>query len=130
MDSASEDEDEDEKPSIRGLGMGHGPLGLGGNGPYSDGLLGPSDVSVQSISTDSIKTQPDDSDQVSDARGYPFCTRNSMNSMYYFSDRAHWTVMWMVAVIHKRKTKVQMMVPMDQSDAVHGQRSKQNNWMS
>lgn len=65
MGSASEDEDEDESPHIRGPGLGLGSLGIGGNGPHSDGVLGPSDLSVQSISTDSIKTQHDDSDQVS-----------------------------------------------------------------
>lgn len=57
MGSGSEDEDEDEH--IRP------PLGLGSllNGPDSGGPLGASDLSVQSMSTDS-KTGHDDSDQV------------------------------------------------------------------
>ena len=59
MGSASEDEDDDE-PHIRGPPLG---LGLGPNGPDPSGPLGASDLSVQSISTDS-KTGHDDSDQV------------------------------------------------------------------
>lgn len=62
MGSASEDEDDDE-PHIRGPSLGLGPLGA--NGPDSVGPIGPSDLSVQSISTDS-KTTHDDSDQVND----------------------------------------------------------------
>lgn len=56
--SGSEDEEEDEH--IRP------PLGLSSllNGPDSSGPLGTSDLSVQSMSTDS-KTGHDDSDQVS-----------------------------------------------------------------
>lgn len=59
MGSASEDE-EDEEPHIRGPPLGLGPLA---NGPDSVTPLGQSDLSVQSISTDS-KTGHDDSDQV------------------------------------------------------------------
>lgn len=59
MGSASEDE-EDEEPHIRGPPLGLGPLT---NGPDSGTPLGQSDLSVQSISTDS-KTGHDDSDQV------------------------------------------------------------------
>lgn len=55
MGSASEDE-EDEDP-IRP------PLNFGSNGPESVGHLGASDLSVQSMSTDS-KNGHDDSDQV------------------------------------------------------------------
>lgn len=64
MGSASEDEEDDEPPHIRGPGIGLSSLGLGPNGSDSMGVLGPSDLSVQSISTDS-KTTHDDSDQVS-----------------------------------------------------------------
>lgn len=63
MGSCSEDDDDDE-PHIRSGGLGLSSLGLGVNGPDSVGALGPSDISVQSISTDS-KTTHDDSDQVS-----------------------------------------------------------------
>lgn len=58
MGSASEDEDEDDviRPP---LSLGH----LGPNGPESVGHLGASDLSVQSMSTDS-KNGHDDSDQV------------------------------------------------------------------
>lgn len=62
MGSASEDEDDDEPHHIRGpssLVLGS----MGPNGPDSVGPIGPSDLSVQSISTDS-KTTHDDSDQV------------------------------------------------------------------
>ncbi|XP_059608213.1 LIM/homeobox protein Lhx1 [Phlebotomus argentipes] len=59
MGSGSEDED-DEETHLRGPPMGLGPLGP--NGPDSAGPLGTSDLSVQSISTDS-KTGHDDSDQ-------------------------------------------------------------------
>lgn len=62
MGSGSEDEDDDDT-HLRGPPMGLGPLGP--NGPDSAGPLGTSDLSVQSISTDS-KTGHDDSDQVSD----------------------------------------------------------------
>lgn len=62
MGSASEDE-EDEETHIRGPPLGLlGPLA---NGPDSVTPLGQSDLSVQSISTDS-KTGHDDSDQVAD----------------------------------------------------------------
>lgn len=60
MGSGSEDEEEDE-PHIRGAPLGLNTLGLGANGPDSVGALGPSDISVQSISTDS-KTTHDDSE--------------------------------------------------------------------
>jgi len=59
MGSASEDEDEDDPPHLRGPGIGL----LGPNGPDSVGPLGASDISVQSMSTDSKNTH-DDSDQV------------------------------------------------------------------
>lgn len=59
MGSGSEDEDDDE-PHIRGPPLGLGPLGS----LTESGLtLGGSDLSVQSMSTDS-KTGHDDSDQV------------------------------------------------------------------
>lgn len=60
MGSASEDEDDDDT-HIRGPSLGLGPLGT--NVTESSGPLGGSDLSVQSISTDS-KTGHDDSDQV------------------------------------------------------------------
>lgn len=60
MGSGSEDEDEDDA-HIRGPPLSLGPLGT--TGPDSTGPLGASDLSVQSISTDS-KTGHDDSDQV------------------------------------------------------------------
>lgn len=60
MGSASEDEDDDD-PHVRGPLLGLG--GLGPNGPDSVGPVLPSDLSVQSMSTDS-KTTHDDSDQV------------------------------------------------------------------
>ncbi|XP_055913251.1 LIM/homeobox protein Lhx1 isoform X1 [Eupeodes corollae] len=60
MGSASEDEDDDE-PHLRGPPLGLG--GMGPNGPDSaGGQLGASDISVQSMSTDSKNTH-DDSDQ-------------------------------------------------------------------
>lgn len=65
MGSASEDE-EDEETHIRGPPLGLGPLA---NGPDSVTPLGQSDLSVQSISTDS-KTGHDDSDQVNQWRNY------------------------------------------------------------
>jgi hypothetical protein len=58
MGSASEDEDEDD-PIRPPLNLGP----LGPNGPESVGPLGASDLSVQSMSTDS-KNGVDDSDQV------------------------------------------------------------------
>ncbi len=58
MGSASEDE-EDDDPIRPPLNLGH----LGPNGPESVGHLGASDLSVQSMSTDS-KNGHDDSDQV------------------------------------------------------------------
>jgi LIM homeobox protein 1 len=58
MGSASEDEDEDD-PIRPPLNLGP----LGPNGPESVGPLGASDLSVQSMSTDS-KNGADDSDQV------------------------------------------------------------------
>lgn len=61
MGSASEDEDDDD-PHLRGPSLGLGSLGP--NGPDSaGGPLGASDISVQSMSTDSKNTH-DDSDQV------------------------------------------------------------------
>ncbi|XP_046802120.1 LIM/homeobox protein Lhx1 isoform X2 [Lucilia cuprina] len=73
MGSASEDEDDDDDPPhLRGPPLGLGMLGP--NGPDSaGGPLGASDISVQSMSTDSKNTH-DDSDQGSldgdpDARG-------------------------------------------------------------
>ncbi|CAD7087093.1 unnamed protein product [Hermetia illucens] len=68
MGSGSEDEDDDE-PHVRGPSLGLGALGP--NGPDSTGPLGASDLSVQSMSTDSKNTH-DDSDQGSldgDAEG-------------------------------------------------------------
>lgn len=63
MGSASEDEDDDDPPHLRGPALGLGVLGP--NGPDSaGGPLGTSDISVQSMSTDSKNTH-DDSDQVS-----------------------------------------------------------------
>lgn len=64
MGSASEDEDDDDDPPhLRGPPLGLGMLGP--NGPDSaGGPLGASDISVQSMSTDSKNTH-DDSDQVS-----------------------------------------------------------------
>lgn len=63
MGSASEDEDDDDPPHLRGPPLGLGVLGP--NGPDSaGGPLGASDISVQSMSTDSKNTH-DDSDQVS-----------------------------------------------------------------
>lgn len=62
MGSASEDEDDDDPPHLRGSSLGLGVLGP--NGPDSaGGPLGASDISVQSMSTDSKNTH-DDSDQV------------------------------------------------------------------
>lgn len=58
MGSATEDEDEDD-PIRPPLNLGH----LNPNGPDSVGHLGASDISVQSMSTDS-KNGHDDSDQV------------------------------------------------------------------
>ncbi|XP_037932265.1 LIM/homeobox protein Lhx1-like [Teleopsis dalmanni] len=61
MGSASEDEDDDDPPHLRGPPLGLGVLGP--NGPDSaGGPLGASDISVQSMSTDSKNTH-DDSDQ-------------------------------------------------------------------
>lgn len=60
MGSGSEDEDDDDT-HIRGPPLGLGTLGQ--TLPESAGTLGGSDLSVQSISTDS-KTGHDDSDQV------------------------------------------------------------------
>ncbi|KAI9582294.1 hypothetical protein GQX74_015417 [Glossina fuscipes] len=61
MGSASEDEDDDDPPHLRGSSLGLGVLGP--NGPDSaGGPLGASDISVQSMSTDSKNTH-DDSDQ-------------------------------------------------------------------
>jgi len=66
MGSASEDEDDDDPPHLRGPALGLGVLGP--NGPDSaGGPLGTSDISVQSMSTDSKNTH-DDSDQVSGRR--------------------------------------------------------------
>lgn len=59
MGSASEDDDDDDPHMRSQLGIGM----MGPNGPDSVGPMGPSDLSVQSISTDS-KTTHDDSDQV------------------------------------------------------------------
>lgn len=64
---------------IRGSGIGLNSLGLGVNGPDSVGPLGPSDISVQSISTDS-KTTHDDSDQVN----YPLLTLLAIEVKYNF----------------------------------------------
>uniref|UniRef100_A0A1A9WX15 Homeobox domain-containing protein n=1 Tax=Glossina brevipalpis TaxID=37001 RepID=A0A1A9WX15_9MUSC len=62
MGSASEDEDDDDPPHLRGSSLGLGVLGP--NGPDSaGGPLGASDISVQSMSTDSKNTH-DDSDQL------------------------------------------------------------------
>lgn len=58
MGSATEDEDDDES-HIRGSSLGLGVLGP--NGPDSAGQLGNSDLSLQSMSTDSKHTH-DDSD--------------------------------------------------------------------
>lgn len=63
MGSASEDDDDDDPPHLRATALGLGVLGP--NGPDSaGGPLGTSDISVQSMSTDSKNTH-DDSDQVS-----------------------------------------------------------------
>lgn len=58
MGSDCEEEDEDEDPIRPPLNLGH----MGSNGPESVGHLGASDLSVQSMSTDSKNN--DDSDQV------------------------------------------------------------------
>jgi hypothetical protein len=58
MGSECEEDDEDEDPIRPPLNLGH----LGSNGPESVGHLGASDLSVQSMSTDSKNN--DDSDQV------------------------------------------------------------------
>lgn len=58
MGSDCEEEDEDDDPIRPPLNLGH----LGSNGPESVGHLGASDLSVQSMSTDSKNN--DDSDQV------------------------------------------------------------------
>ncbi|XP_037726794.1 LIM/homeobox protein Lhx1 isoform X1 [Drosophila subpulchrella] len=61
MGSASEDDDDDDPPHLRATALGLGVLGP--NGPDSaGGPLGTSDISVQSMSTDSKNTH-DDSDQ-------------------------------------------------------------------
>jgi hypothetical protein len=58
MGSDCEEEDEDDDPIRPPLNLGH----LSSNGPESVGHLGTSDLSVQSMSTDSKNN--DDSDQV------------------------------------------------------------------
>lgn len=58
MGSDCEEEDEDDDPIRPPLNLGH----LSSNGPESVGHLGASDLSVQSMSTDSKNN--DDSDQV------------------------------------------------------------------
>lgn len=71
MGSASEDEDDDDPPHLRGPALGLGVLGP--NGPDSaGGPLGTSDISVQSMSTDSKNTH-DDSDQVSSLDKHRMC---------------------------------------------------------
>lgn len=82
MGSCSEDDDDDE-PHIRSGGLGLSSLGLGVNGPDSVGALGPSDISVQSISTDS-KTTHDDSDQVSGPRLARFAISNGFYMRPFF----------------------------------------------
>jgi len=96
MGSASEDDDDDDPPHLRATALGLGVLGP--NGPDSaGGPLGTSDISVQSMSTDSKNTH-DDSDQVRSVRRSiinlfsPFFTR-VMNGVLPCSEeisRAYW----------------------------------------
>lgn len=58
MGSDCEEEEDEDDPIRPPLNLGH----LGSNGPESVGHLGASDLSVQSMSTDSKNN--DDSDQV------------------------------------------------------------------
>lgn len=62
MGSDCEEDDEDDDPIRPPLNLGH----LSSNGPESVGHLGASDLSVQSMSTDSKNN--DDSDQVRKSR--------------------------------------------------------------
>lgn len=72
MGSDCEEEDEDDDPIRPPLNLGH----LSSNGPESVGHLGASDLSVQSMSTDSKNN--DDSDQVSNINFQSFFTFGSV----------------------------------------------------
>ena len=118
MGSDCEEEDEDEDPIRPPLNLGH----MGSNGPESVGHLGASDLSVQSMSTDSKNN--DDSDQV--RIFYPWKLVQTLLMQKKIIIRVHSTVIPMHEGIHSLKTKVLKTV-LAQSDGDRAQQSKPNN---
>lgn len=120
MGSASEDE-EDEEPHIRGPPLGLGPLT---NGPDSGTPLGQSDLSVQSISTDS-KTGHDDSDQVI---SHKFIAKLNNIITLLVILRVPWMAIQTVET--QERTRAPTMAEVVRRDAVQGLQSRRNNWRS
>lgn len=114
MGSDCEEDDEDEDPIRPPLNSGH----LGSNGPESVGHLGASDLSVQSMSTDSKNN--DDSDQVRTTDFF------KPRDYQYAQFRVHLMAIPTHEVIHSLKTKAPKMVAV-QSDVDREQLSKPNN---
>lgn len=117
MGSECEEEDEDDDPIRPPLNLGH----MGSNGPESVGHLGASDLSVQSMSTDSKNN--DDSDQV---REFKALAKRFFNDDMSLTRRVQSMAMPTREGIHSLRTKVPRTAEA-QSDGDRAQQSKPNN---